>query len=108
MDPTTSRKGGDFVCIETNTLNLINFSQTVRVAYENVGCIPFCQKVEKMGHNTRLDSLFAMNFHDNIVKLRNVEKEVQLQKDNHMSSIFHFSLIKILVKFAIDKKNIYW
>lgn len=25
-----------------------------------------------------------------------------------MSSLFHFSLIKILVKFAVDKKNIYW
>lgn len=26
-----------------------------------------------MGHKTRLASLFALNFHDNIVKLGNVE-----------------------------------
>jgi len=25
-----------------------------------------------------------------------------------MSSLFHFSLIKILVKFAVDKKKVYW
>ena len=37
-----------------------------------------------------------------------METKVKLQKHNHISSIFHFFPIKILVKFGVDKKNIYW
>jgi len=40
--------------------------------------------------------------------LERMETKVQMQKNNHMSSLFHFPLIKILVKFAVDRRKIYW
>lgn len=38
--------------------------------------------------------------------LERMATKVQPQRDNHMSSRFHFSLIKILVKFAVEKKKL--
>lgn len=34
--------------------------------------------------------------------------KVKIQKDNHASSLFHFSLIKILVKHVVQRKKILW
>lgn len=71
--PTTSKKRGDVVRTEPKTLALVNSSPTIRVAFENAECIPFCQKVQKVGHRTRLASLFALNFTDDTVKLGYLE-----------------------------------
>lgn len=69
MAPATSKNGGDLIHTEPNTLSLLNSSLAIRVAFDNTGCIPFCQKIWKIIHNVKLTSLFSLNFHDNIVKL---------------------------------------
>lgn len=37
-----------------------------------------------------------------------MEAKVQIQKDNHVSSLFDFSLIKILVNFVVERKKMHW
>jgi len=43
------------------------------MAFENTGCIPFCQKIQKVGHNAKLASLFSLKFQDSRVKLGDLE-----------------------------------
>lgn len=69
MALATSKKGGDLVHTEPNTLSLINSSPSIRMAFENTWCIPFYHKIQKVGHNAKLASLFALNFQDSRVKL---------------------------------------
>lgn len=73
MGPIVNKKRGDLMCTEPNTLNIINSSPAIRVAFENTCCIPFCKKVQKVGHNTRLTNMFSLNFLDGKVKLGNLE-----------------------------------
>lgn len=40
--------------------------------------------------------------------LERMSAKFHLRKDNHISSMFHFSLIKIFVKFAMNKNKVYW
>jgi len=40
--------------------------------------------------------------------LERMATKVQIQKDNHASSMFRFSLIKILVKHVVERKKILW
>jgi len=69
----TSKKGGDVGRTEPTTLNLVNSSLVIRVAFENFGCIPFFQNFRKVGHHTRLANMFALNFKNDKAKLGNLE-----------------------------------
>lgn len=40
--------------------------------------------------------------------LERMATKVKIQKDNHASSLFHFSLIKILVKHVVERKKMLW
>lgn len=73
MAPATSKKGGDLVRTEPSTLSLLNSSPAIRLAFENTWCIPFCQNIQKVGHNAKLARLFALNFQESRVKLGYLE-----------------------------------
>lgn len=56
-----------------NNLSLLNSSPAIRVAFENTGCILFCQKIQKIVHNDRPSSMFSLNFQDGRVKIGDLE-----------------------------------
>lgn len=53
-------KGGAIVRFEPQNLTFINVDPTIRVAFEQVGCIRFCEKIQ--GYNAQLTKEFVMSF----------------------------------------------
>lgn len=52
--------GGDIVRFEPRDLALINSDPTIRVAFDQMDCIKFCEKIQ--GYNAQLTKEFALNF----------------------------------------------
>lgn len=76
MFPTANKnksKGGERVCIEPRNLDLINSHLEIRVAFEHIGCISFCKKIQSNGHHVQFASTFAFKFKGGRVKLGNLE-----------------------------------
>lgn len=51
----------------------MNYNPTIRVAFENSGCVPFCEKIQEVGHHMQLGSMFSLNLKEGKVKLGNLE-----------------------------------
>lgn len=73
MAPISRKNGSDLVHTKPKILSFPNSSPVIRVDFENIGCISFCQKIQKVGHDVKLACLFALNFQDNRVKLGDLE-----------------------------------
>jgi ATP-dependent RNA circularization protein (DNA/RNA ligase family) len=53
-------KGGDIVRFEPQDLRLVNADPTIRVSFEQVGCIRFCEKLQ--GYNMQVEKEFSLRF----------------------------------------------
>ena len=53
-------KGGDILRFEPQDLTLINSDPLIRVAFEQVGCIRFFEKIQ--GYNVQLTKYFSLSF----------------------------------------------
>jgi hypothetical protein len=53
-------RSGKVVRFEPQDLKLINADLTIRVSFEQDGCICFCEKIQ--GYNVQLTKQFSLNF----------------------------------------------
>jgi len=53
-------KGGSVIRIEPQNSQLVNFDPTIRVSFEQVGCMIFCEKIQ--GYNVKLTKDFSLDF----------------------------------------------
>jgi len=55
-----STKGGDIVKFECQGLKLVNADPRIRVSFEQVSCIRFCEKLHR--YNVQVEKEFALSF----------------------------------------------
>jgi hypothetical protein len=67
-------KGGDIVRVETHDLQLINLDPFFREAFQRVGCLSFCEKMQR-GH-PEVAKTFSLNFNGVKTKFGTLEFEV--------------------------------
>lgn len=53
-------KGSDIVRFKPQDLTLIKSDTSIKVSFEQVGCIRFCKKIQ--GHNAQLTKEFSLSF----------------------------------------------
>jgi hypothetical protein len=69
-----NKKGGDIVRFEPQYLRLVNADPTIRVSFEQVGCIMFCEKIQ--GYNMQVTKDFAFIFNGIGDKVGNIQFHV--------------------------------
>jgi hypothetical protein len=67
-------KGGDIVRFEPQDLRLVNANPTIRVSFEQVGCIRFCEKIQ--GYNMQVAKEFALSFNGIEANVENMKFQV--------------------------------
>jgi hypothetical protein len=67
-------KGGDIVIFETQDLKLVNADTIVMVAFEQVGCIIFCEKLQ--GYNMQVTKDVSLSFYGIGAKVGNIQFQV--------------------------------
>ena len=55
-------KGGPVSMFETSNMKEINASLFIKKSFEDVGCLGFCERIQKVGFHTKFTSLFSTNF----------------------------------------------
>jgi hypothetical protein len=70
----SNKKGGDIVRFEPQHLILVNAIPTIRVSFEQVGCIRFCEKLQ--GYNMLMAKEFALRFNGIGAKVGNIQFHV--------------------------------
>jgi len=66
--------GGDNVIFEPQALKFVNVDPVVRVAFEQVGCIIFCEKLQ--GYNMQVTKEFELSFDGIGAKVENIQFQV--------------------------------
>jgi hypothetical protein len=69
-----NKKGGDIVIFEHQGLKLVNADPTIRVSFEQVGCIKFSEKLQ--GYNMQVEKEFALSFDGIRAKVGNLQLQV--------------------------------
>jgi hypothetical protein len=69
-----NKKGGDIIIFEPYGLNLVNAYPTIKVSFEQVGCIRFCEKLQ--GYNMQVEQEFALFFYGIRDKVGNIQFQV--------------------------------
>lgn len=52
---------------------MVNSDLTIRVSFEQAGCIHFSEKIQTHGHHYQLANTFSQNFKGDIVKFGDLE-----------------------------------
>jgi ATP-dependent RNA circularization protein (DNA/RNA ligase family) len=63
--------GDDIVRFKPQYLRLVNVDPTIRVSFEQVGCIIFCEKLQ--GYNMQVAKEFALRFNGIKDKVGNIQ-----------------------------------
>ena len=66
-------KGGHNSIFETSSLQEINFSPYVNKSFEDTGCLRFCERVQEVGCDAQLISLFATIFRRDEANITGIE-----------------------------------
>ena len=66
-------KGGEIVRVEPHDMQLINYEPFFKEALHKVGCLDFCQKMQR--GNLKVDNTFALNFNGTKTKVGMLEFE---------------------------------
>ena len=61
----TYNKGGKLSRIEPQQITDIMQSPYIIMLFEEIGCFAFCQKIQEVGFNVKLTSVFATLFKEN-------------------------------------------
>ena len=66
-------KGGQVSMYEPSHVKEIMASSFIRKAFEDVGCLGFCEKIQEADFHAKLTSLFATNFRNDKANIAGVE-----------------------------------